>query len=231
MTRNVRTYDHFCLLARALERVGDRWTLLVVRDLLSGAKRFTDLLDRLGGITPKTLTQRLRELEDAGVLTSDRQPGRREVWYRLTPSGAELAPAIDALSWWGRRHAWRPPRPGERLHVEHLLRALTLAIERAAEDQRPARWQVHIDRVGDYLIRSDGEHWTLVWLDGPDQPASPHEPSAEVFVAADEASFAQFVIDPSLTRAAELNIDIRGNTEALDRFERLAGAFTRSIPT
>ncbi|HWU59654.1 MAG TPA: helix-turn-helix domain-containing protein, partial [Microbacteriaceae bacterium] len=64
MTRNVRTYDHFCVIARALEDVGDRWTLLVIRDLLSGAKRFTDLMDRLGSITPKTLTQRLRELED-----------------------------------------------------------------------------------------------------------------------------------------------------------------------
>jgi DNA-binding HxlR family transcriptional regulator len=53
--------------------------LLVVRDLLSGAKRFTDLLERLGGITPKTLTQRLSELEDVGVLTVDREPGRREV--------------------------------------------------------------------------------------------------------------------------------------------------------
>ena len=59
MTRNVRTYDHFCLVARALERVGDRWSLLVIRDLLTGAKRFTDLMGRLGGITPKTLSQRL----------------------------------------------------------------------------------------------------------------------------------------------------------------------------
>ena len=91
MTRNVRTYDHFCLTARALERVGDRWSLLVIRDLLTGAKRFTDLMDRLGGITPKTLSQRLRELEDAGIVTADREPGRREVWYRLTPAGADLA--------------------------------------------------------------------------------------------------------------------------------------------
>ena len=90
MTRNVRTYDHFCLTARALERVGDRWSLLVIRDLLTGAKRFTDLMDRLGGITPKTLSQRLRELEDAGVVAADREPGRREVWYRLTPAGADL---------------------------------------------------------------------------------------------------------------------------------------------
>ena len=75
VTRNVRTYDHFCLTARALERVGDRWSLLVIRDLLTGAKRFTDLMDRLGGITPKTLSQRLRELEDAGIVTADREPG------------------------------------------------------------------------------------------------------------------------------------------------------------
>ena len=137
MTRNVRTYDHFCLIARALERVGDRWSLLVIRDLLTGAKRFTDLMDRLGGITPKTLSQRLRELEDAGIVAADREPGRREVWYRLTPTGADLGPVIDALNWWGLRHAWRWPAPGEPLHAEHLLRAVTQAIDLAADDHEP----------------------------------------------------------------------------------------------
>ena len=113
MTRNVRTYDHFCLTARALERVGDRWSLLVIRDLLTGTKRFTDLMDRLGGITPKTLSQRLRELEDAGIVAADREPGRREVWYRLTPAGADLGPVLGALGRWGLQHAWRRPLPGE----------------------------------------------------------------------------------------------------------------------
>ena len=134
MTRNVRTYDHFCLVARALESVGDRWSLLVVRDLLTGDKRFTDLMDRLGGITPKTLSLRLRELEDAGIVAVDREPGRREVWYRLTPAGADLGPVIDGLSWWGLRHAWRRPQPGEPLHAEHLLRSALRAIEHAADD-------------------------------------------------------------------------------------------------
>ena len=113
VTRNVRTYDHFCVTARALERVGDRWSLLVIRDLLTGAKRFTDLMDRLGGITPKTLSQRLRELEDAGIVTADREPGRREVWYRLTPAGADLGPVIDALGRWGLR-ACLAPTPSRR---------------------------------------------------------------------------------------------------------------------
>ena len=107
MTRNVRTYGHVCAVARALERVGERWNLLVIRDLITGPKRFTDLMDRLGGITPKTLSQRLRELDEAGILAADREPGRREVWYRLTPAGADLEPVIDSLNWWGLRHAWR----------------------------------------------------------------------------------------------------------------------------
>ncbi len=140
VTRNVRTYDHFCLTARALERVGDRWSLLVIRDLLTGAKRFTDLMDRLGGITPKTLSQRLRELEDAGIVAADREPGRREVWYRLTPAGADLGPVLGALGRWGLQHAWRRPQAGEPLHAEHLLRSVTQAIDLAAGDHEPARW-------------------------------------------------------------------------------------------
>src|ERR1700744_6782213 len=119
MSRNVRTYDHFCLTARSLERVGARWSLVVIPDLLTGTKRFTDLMDRLGGITPKTLSQRLRELEDAGVVAADREAGRREVWYRLTPAGAELGPVINGLGWWGLRHAWRASRPREPLDRGH----------------------------------------------------------------------------------------------------------------
>ena len=103
----------------------------MIRDLLTGAKRFTDLMDRLGGITPKTLSQRLRELQDAGIVTADREPGRREVWYRLTPAGADLGPVIDTLGWWGLRHAWRlaPPRraaarraPAPQCHPGHRPR-------------------------------------------------------------------------------------------------------------
>src|ERR1700761_6280039 len=111
VTRNVRTYDHFCLTARALERVGDRWSLLVIRDLLSGPKRFTDLMDRLGGITPKTLTARLRELEDAGIVTADRAAGRREVWYGLTEGGGEPPPGPDPPRRPGGPTARAPPPP------------------------------------------------------------------------------------------------------------------------
>src|ERR1700751_3570353 len=160
VTRNVRTYDHFCLTARTLERVGDRWSLLVIRDRLTGPKRFTDLMDRLGGITPKTLSQRLRELEDVGIVTADREPGRREVWYRLTPAGADLGPVLDALNRWGLQHAWGRPLPGEPLHAEHRLRSATQAINLAAGDHELARWHFRLDGA-DYLVENAGRQWAL----------------------------------------------------------------------
>ena len=103
-------------MARALERVGDRWTLLVVRDLLLGPRRFTDLMERMAGITAKSLTQRLRDLEADGLVEVDRVAGRREVWYRLSPAGKDLQPALEELVYWGMRHAFEPPRPGRRPH-------------------------------------------------------------------------------------------------------------------
>jgi DNA-binding HxlR family transcriptional regulator len=207
VTRNVRTYDHFCTVARALERVGDRWSMLVIRDLLTGPKRFTDLTARLGGITPKTLSQRLRELDEAGLLTVDREPGRREVWYRLTPSGADLGPVIDALNWWGLRHVWRLPQPGEPVHAEHLLRAAVQAVELAADDHEPARWHFRLDGA-DYLVESDGHQWSLTAGDPP-QPA-------DVTITATTGSLmAHIFADP------DVDIDIEGDTEQVRRFRRL----------
>lgn len=213
MSRNVRTYDHFCLVARALERIGDRWSLLVIRDLLTGPKRFTDLTRRLGGITPKTLTQRLRELTDEGVVTVDRKPGRREVWYGLTATGQELAPVVDALGWWGLRHAWRWPEPHEPLHVEHLLRAVTRAIDKSADDHEPARWHFRFPD-GDYLVECDGHQWSLATT----EPGA----RADVTVTATVETFVQFIFAPPGT--SELGIDIAGDPEAVRRFARLVGA-------
>ena len=203
----MRTYDHFCLVARALEQVGDRWSLLVIRDLLTGAKRFTDLMDRLGGITPKTLSQRLRELEDTGIVSANREPGRREVWYRLTPTGAELGPVIDALNWWGLRHAWRWPQPGEPLHAEHLLRTAAQAIDLAADDHEPARWQFRLDGT-DYLVESDGQQWSLT----AGQLAEP----ADVTITASTQGLTAFIFAGS-----DAGLDITGETGAVQRFRRL----------
>ena len=207
VTRNVRTYGHFCAVARALEQVGDRWSLLVIRDLLTGAKRFTDLMNRLGGITPKTLTQRLRELEDAGIVIADREPGRREVWYRLTPAGADLGPVIDGLSWWGLRHAWRWPQADEPLHAEHLLRSAIRAIDLATDDHEPARWHFRLDGA-DYLAESDGHQWSLT-AKAPPAPA-------DVTITATTQALRAFIFAGS-----EVGIDITGETGAVQRFRQL----------
>jgi DNA-binding HxlR family transcriptional regulator len=207
VTRNVRTYDHFCLTARALERVGDRWSLLVIRDLLAGAKRFTDLMDRLGGITPKTLSQRLRELQDAGIVAADREPGRREVWYRLTPTGADLEPVVDALGRWGLQHAWRWPQAGEPLHAEHLLRSVTQAIDLAAGDHRPARWHFRLDGT-DYLVESDGRGWSLTTARPPAR--------ADVTITGTTQALTALIFGGSDT-----GIDITGETKPVQRFRQL----------
>jgi DNA-binding HxlR family transcriptional regulator len=215
VTRNVRTYDHFCLTARALERVGDRWSLLVIRDLLTGAKRFTDLMDRLGGITPKTLSQRLRELEDTGIVTADREPGRREVWYRLTPAGTDLRPVLDALGRWGLQHAWRRPQPGEPLHAEHLLRSATQAINLAAGDHQPACWHFRLDGA-DYLAENDGHQWSLTTR----TPAAP----ADVTITATTQTLTTFIFTGS-----DAGIDITGEPGPVQRFRQLIGTMATVV--
>jgi DNA-binding HxlR family transcriptional regulator len=205
--RNVRTYEHFCAVARALECVGDRWSLLVIRDLLTGAKRFTDLMDQLGGITPKTLSQRLRELEEVGLVAADREPGRREVWYRLTEAGADLGPVIDELSWWGMRHAWRRPRDGEPLHAEHLLRSAIRAIDHATDDHEPARWHFRLDGA-DYLAECDGQHWSLTTGTPP--------AAADVTITATSQALAAFIFAGS-----EAGLDITGESGPVRRFRKL----------
>jgi DNA-binding HxlR family transcriptional regulator len=116
-----RIYRHFCMTARALEVVGERWSLLIVRDLLPGPRRFTDLAHSLNPITPARLTDRLRRLEAAGVITRQSATRGREVWYQLTDAGFDLGPAIDELTFWGIEHAKEPPRPDEPVHCEAVM--------------------------------------------------------------------------------------------------------------
>jgi DNA-binding HxlR family transcriptional regulator len=117
-----RSYEDPCGIARALDRVGERWALLVARELFLGPKRFTDLRSGLPAASPNVLSQRLRELEDAGVI------GRRELpapaactVYELTPWGRELEPVVLALARWGRRAL---PLPKGQLSLDALLFAL-----------------------------------------------------------------------------------------------------------
>ncbi|MDA0271290.1 MAG: helix-turn-helix domain-containing protein [Chloroflexi bacterium] len=104
------TYQQRCPIARSLDVVGDRWSLLVVRNLERGHSKFVDLMRELRGIAPNSLSERLKLLEDAGVITStlySNHPPRAE--YSLTEKGRALLPVLDALSEWGNTHAPRQP--------------------------------------------------------------------------------------------------------------------------
>jgi DNA-binding HxlR family transcriptional regulator len=105
-----RTYNDRCGIARALDAIGDRWALLVVRELLLGPKRFTDLRAGLPRVSPDVLAQRLRELESVGVLRRDTLPApAASQVYELTERGRELKPVILELGRWGSR---QPPNDG-----------------------------------------------------------------------------------------------------------------------
>lgn len=116
-----RSYDEYCGLARALDVVGERWTLLIVRNLLLGPLRYSDLLRGLPGITTNLLAKRLREMEQGGLVARTRpaggEPGHA---YGLTGLGLALEPAVQELAKWGW-HWMTGPRPGDHRDLEWLL--------------------------------------------------------------------------------------------------------------
>jgi DNA-binding HxlR family transcriptional regulator len=101
----VRSYGHYCSIARGLDVIGDRWTLLVVRELLlQGACRFTDLMNGLPGVATNLLSTRLKELEQAGLVTRyDAPPPVATALYELTRDGADLEPVLREIGLWGLR--------------------------------------------------------------------------------------------------------------------------------
>lgn len=119
-----KTYRQFCGLARALDHIGDRWTLLIVRELLVGPTTFADLQDALAGISSTLLIDRLRHLTADGLAERSDAPVRsKSVTYSLTSAGRELEPAILCLIRWGAR--WMTTGPGED-HVDPAWSSLAL---------------------------------------------------------------------------------------------------------
>ena len=206
------------MLAKALERVGDRWALLVVRDLMSGPKRFGDLMDRMADITPKTLTRRLRDLEADGLVEADREAGRREVWYHLTPAGEDLQPALEELLLWGLRNVAEPPGPEEPVHPEHVLRALQLQLQRDDVDAGSVRWTVHVPGTGNYTFTGDGGRWELRSEDGP-------ETTADVSITATRSALARFLTTPPPRDPHTEGIEITGTASAIRTFFKAIDVF------
>ena len=125
----MRSYDEYCAIAKSLDVVGDRWTLLIVRELeLRGACRYTDLRNGLPGIASNLLAERLRELEHAGVIArEDAPPPIATTLFRLTPRGEELRPVLDELFRWGLP-LMTEQKPGDAVRSHWLAGALEVML-------------------------------------------------------------------------------------------------------
>lgn len=211
-SRSTRRYHHFCPAARALETIGERWSLLIVRDLLAGPRRFSDLRRSLG-ITPKWLTARLRALEANAIVTRDLD-GEREGWYGLTPKGEALAPVIDALVVWGMDHALGQPRAGEVIHPGRAIDATVRYLDhRGVRAARPTTWVIRFGDDRNYTIRFDGARWSRRRADG----------AADVTVQTSPAEWVKFLGAHVEGRRRWLRK--RGATGTRQRLGELATAF------
>jgi DNA-binding HxlR family transcriptional regulator len=156
-----RVYRHFCMMARALEVVGERWSLLIVRDLTLGPQRFTDLARGLAGVTPTRLTNRLRQLEALGVVTRTPATAGREVWYELTEAGHDLGPVVDALTLWGIEHAIQAPRAGEPVRPVPTMIGTKTWLSLNSTPPHAVTWVWQFAGEGAYTISFDQPVWTL----------------------------------------------------------------------
>ncbi|MEE1752925.1 winged helix-turn-helix transcriptional regulator [Streptomyces sp. SP18CS02] len=145
-----REYKQFCGLARAMEMVGERWSMLIVRDLLNGPRRYTDLRKGLPAIPTNILSTRLKQLEEAGLATRRALPHPdRAVVYELTDYGRALEPALIALGRWGAR-TMTEPRPGETITAEAVAMSFRTAFRPAAAQHIAVGFEV---RMGEFTIR------------------------------------------------------------------------------
>jgi DNA-binding HxlR family transcriptional regulator/putative sterol carrier protein len=175
-----RTYDDGCAGAHALNLIGERWALLVVRELLLGPKRFTDLRAGLPGISPNVLTQRLEELEAAGVIHRRRLPVPAAAWvYELTQWGHELEPIVIELGRWGARSPSLPRSAP--LSVDSLLLSFRTMFDPASAAGLRARYEL---RFGEDRFRAEIAHGRLELARGSaDQPDAVIESDPDTLAA------------------------------------------------
>jgi DNA-binding HxlR family transcriptional regulator/putative sterol carrier protein len=156
-------YQQYCALARTLDVAGDRWTLLIVRELTPGPRRFTDLLDGLPGVSRNLLTERLRALERDGIIARQElpPPAARQV-YELTDDGRDLATAMAPLIAWGARRIG-DRKPGETFRARWPAVAMAGLADREAAKGVSETYQY---LVGDSAFRFTVDDGSIELHDG-----------------------------------------------------------------
>ncbi|EHR51855.1 putative transcriptional regulator [Saccharomonospora marina XMU15] len=207
-----RSYNDMCGMAHALDLVGERWALLVVRELLLGPKRYSDLRADLPGISTNVLSQRLSDLEREGVVRRAKlPPPAASAVYQLTEWGQELEPVVCALGRWGfRSPSWRP---GTNLSTSALILSLRTNVRDTAGE--PAM-RVGL-RIGEHTFRAEVANGTFTVV-----PATANEP--DVVLEADEPrSLAVLVYGAGEldTAVAEGTVRFSGDRDVALRFVSL----------
>src|SRR5688500_16061513 len=212
--RRVRSYNQWCSLAKALDVVGERWSLLVVRELLDGPKRYTDLREGIPGISTDVLAARLKDLEDDGIVERRTlPPPAASKVYELTELGLGLGPAMAALSKWGTQ-LLGPKSDEEEFRPHWLVVGLRgmLRADRAAD----VTLDVEFDLLSGEAIRVHVDDGRLTYVADPATPP-------QVVVHANLPTLAA-VADGSLPVAAATadgRLAIEGEQDAVVAFQRL----------
>jgi DNA-binding HxlR family transcriptional regulator len=210
-TRSVaKRYDQYCPIAHALCLVGERWALLVVRELLEGPKRYTDLAAGLPGVSTNVLAARLRDLEAGGIVQKRRlPPPAASTVYELTEYGSELQEVVYAIARWGAR-TLGPPTPEDEIESDW------------GENAFPALFnpeRAH-DLAGVYVLRIAGDVFTVKVEDGRVCATVGASPEADFDAALDfETFFGLASGDLSPRDAIEQGlVELEGEPEELERF-------------
>ena len=205
----MRSYREYCAIAKSLDVVGDRWTLLIVRELaVRGACRYTDLRNGLPGIATNLLAERLRELEHAGVIAREQAPPPiATTLFHLTPRGEQLRPVLEDLIRWGVP-LMTEQNPGDAVRSHWLAWALELMLTDRRPDASPVTLEL---QTGDQPIvvsaRDGAIHTRLGAADNPDATiAGPPKPMLGLLLGLLE-----------LADAEANGIDYRGDPTILDR--------------
>jgi DNA-binding HxlR family transcriptional regulator/putative sterol carrier protein len=206
-------YEQYCALARALDVVGNRWTLLIVRELRPGPRRFTDLVDGLPGISRKLLTNRLRELERDGIIRRKQlpPPAARQV-YELTEDGRDLATAMAPLIAWGTRRIGER-QSGETFRPRWPAVAMIGLANREAAKGVSETYQYFIGDSAFHFIVDDG------WIELRDGPAE----NPRVVVTTDDETWSRIATGKSTTSeaAAAGLLTIAGDRRAAARLRKI----------
>lgn len=158
MSADTRSYAQLCGIATALDVVGDRWALLVVRDLMLGPLRFGDMVEGLPGIGTNTLSSRLKQLEGAGVVR--RRLADRATVYELTPYGRELEPILMALGRWGTRSMGRLTTDVA-TRSRWLVAGMLAFRDGTRRTTRPTIWALNLSD-GPFTVHAAGREVTIV---------------------------------------------------------------------